>query len=227
MNILEVKNIYIKYNDNYVIKDLSFNVEDGDYLCIVGENGSGKTTLMKAILSLIKVDKGEIIFSNELNNNEIAYLPQSSSIKKDFPATVKEVVLSGCLNRLNKRFFYNNEDKEIALKNIKKLNIENLIDKSFKELSGGQKQRVLLARALCANKKILLLDEPVTGLDHNTSNEMYKIIKQLNNEGLTIIMISHDIKEVIKYSKHILSINDEYFYGNKEEYLKKVGKIYA
>ena len=227
MNILEVKNIFIKYNDNYVIKDLSFNVEDGDYLCIVGENGSGKTTLMKAILSLIKVDKGEIIFSNELNNNEIAYLPQSSSIKKDFPATVKEVVLSGCLNRLNKRFFYNNEDKEIALKNIKKLNIENLIDKSFKELSGGQKQRVLLARALCANKKILLLDEPATGLDPSTSNEMYKIIKQLNNEGLTIIMISHDVKEVIKYSKHILSINDEYFYGNKEEYLKKVGKIYA
>lgn len=227
MSILEVKNIFIKYNDNYVINDLSFNVDNGDYLCIVGENGSGKTTLMKAILGLIKVDSGEIIFSNELNNNEIAYLPQSSSIKKDFPATVKEVVLSGCLNRLNKRFFYNNEDKEIALKNIKKLNIENLIDKSFKELSGGQKQRVLLARALCANKKILLLDEPVTGLDPSTSNEMYKIIKQLNNEGLTIIMISHDIKEVIKYSKHILSINDEYFYGNKEEYLKKEGKIYA
>ena len=224
MNILEVKNISVKYNDNYVIKDLSFNVEDKDYFCIVGENGSGKTTLMKAILGLIKINEGEIIFSNELNNNEIAYLPQVSSIKKDFPATVKEVVLSGCINRLNKRFFYNDEDKKIAINNINKLNISNIMNKSFLELSGGQKQRVLLARALSSNKKILLLDEPVTGLDPHSSIEMYKIIKQLNDEGLTIIMISHDVKEIMKYSKHILSIDDDYFYGNNEEYLKKEGK---
>ena len=221
MNIINGENIYIKYDDEYIIKDLSFKVEDNDYLCIIGENGSGKTTLMKAILGLIKIDQGNITFNNDLKNNEIAYLPQTNNIQKDFPATVKEVVLSGCLNRLEKRFFYNQEDKDLALKNIEKLNITNIINKSFKNLSGGQKQRVLLARALSANKKILLLDEPVTGLDPKTTKELYKIIKELNDEGLTIIMISHDIKEVIKYSKHILSINDNYFYGTNDEYIKK------
>ena len=221
MNIINGENISIKYDDEYIIKDLSFKVEDNDYLCIIGENGSGKTTLMKAILGLIKIDQGNITFNNDLKNNEITYLPQTNNIQKDFPATVKEVVLSGCLNRLEKRFFYNQEDKDLALKNIEKLNITNIINKSFKNLSGGQKQRVLLARALSANKKILLLDEPVTGLDPKTTKELYKIIKELNDEGLTIIMISHDIKEVIKYSKHILSINDNYFYGTNDEYIKK------
>lgn len=223
MSVIECKNISMKYNDTYVLKDLSFSVDKGDYLCIVGENGSGKSTLMKIILGLIKNHEGEISFLEDLKQNEIGYLPQQNQIQKDFPATVSEVVLSGCLNKLNKRFFYNKNEKDLAIENMKKLNIYDLKDRSYRDLSGGQKQRVLLARALCASKKALLLDEPVTGLDFNTTQEMYKIIKELNNEGLTIIMISHDIKEVLKYTKHILEIDNNYFFDTTENYIKKEG----
>ena len=191
MRLITCRNMSAGYEDGDVIKGLSFEVQPGDYLCVVGENGSGKTTLMKAILGLIKVSGGEIIYGDGLNRQEIGYLPQQSNIQKDFPATVREVVLSGCLNKLGKRFFYGQNERKIAEDNMKRMNILSLADHGYRELSGGQQQRVLLARALCATSKLLVLDEPVTGLDSATAEEMYLLIDKLNKEGITIIMISH------------------------------------
>ena len=221
MRLITCKNISAGYEDGDVIKGISFKVEKGDYLCVIGENGSGKTTLMKAILGLIKISGGEIVFDDGLKRNEIGYLPQQSIIQRDFPATVREVVLSGCLNHLGKRFFYGSEEKKLADENMKRMNISNLADHSYRELSGGQQQRVLLARALCATKSLLVLDEPVTGLDSETSEEMYSLIRKLNKEGITVIMISHDINEVYKQADKILAFDKEVFFGAVSDYMNR------
>lgn len=218
MSLLTIKNLSIGYEPNIVIKDLNFSINEGDYVCIVGENGSGKTTLMKTLLGLLEPISGEIIFGDGLKKNELGYLPQQNNIQKDFPASVYEIVISGFLNQQGFRPFYNSKEKEIAFENLKKLGIYELKDKCYKELSGGQQQRVLLVRSLCATKKIIFLDEPIAGLDPNTTKEFYEIIKKLNHEGTTIIMISHDIKMVANEANHILYIGDNIFYGTKEEY---------
>ena len=220
MRLITCKNISAGYEDGDVIRGLSFEVQPGDYLCVIGENGSGKTTLMKALLGLIKVSQGEIIYGDGLNRQEIGYLPQQSNIQKDFPATVREVVLSGCLNKLGKRFFYGPEERKTAEENMARLNILSLADHSYRELSGGQQQRVLLARALCATTKLLVLDEPVTGLDAVTAEEMYQLIDRLNNEGITVIMISHDLGEVYHHADKVLAFDKEVFFGTVEDYVK-------
>ena len=220
MRLITCKDISAGYEDGDVIRGLSFEVQSGDYLCVVGENGSGKTTLMKALLGLIKVSQGEISYGDGLNSKEIGYLPQQSNIQKDFPATVREVVLSGCLNKLGKRFFYGPEEKKTAEDNMARLNILSLADHSYRELSGGQQQRVLLARALCATSKLLVLDEPVTGLDTVTAEEMYQLIDRLNDEGITVIMISHDLGEVYHHADKVLAFDKEVFFGTVEEYVK-------
>ncbi len=222
MALISCEKLNVNYGDQEVIENLSFHVEKGDYLCIVGENGSGKTTLMKTMLSLVKPHSGTITFDEGLKRNEIGYLPQQTHIQKDFPATVEEVVLSGCLNHLGKRYFYNAEDKALAKKHMEELDIIGLAKKSYRELSGGQQQRVLLARALCATKEVLLLDEPVSGLDPKTTEEMYALISDLNKKGLTIIMISHDIDEILKYAKHILAFNHDVFFGSVKEYKERI-----
>ena len=184
-----------------VVSGLNFEINDGDYLCIVGENGSGKTTLMKTLLGLMPLLGGSI---QGLNKNDIGYLPQISDIQKDFPATVEEVVLSG-----TKKLFYRKKEKDLMMFNLERLNITNLSKCKFSELSGGQRQRVLLARALCASKKILLLDEPVSGLDPKATAMMYEIIDKLNKEdGMTIIMISHDLNGSLKYASNVLNIGE-------------------
>ena len=191
----------IGYNGKTVVSGLNFEINDGDYLCIVGENGSGKTTLMKTLLGLIPLLGGSI---QGLNKNDIGYLPQISDIQKDFPATVEEVVLSG-----TKKLFYRKKEKDLMMFNLERLNITNLSKCKFSELSGGQRQRVLLARALCASKKILLLDEPVSGLDPKATAMMYEIIDKLNKEdGMTIIMISHDLSGSLKYASNVLNIGE-------------------
>lgn len=219
MNIMTCENVSIGYVKTPVVKDISFWLEQGDYLCIVGENGSGKSTLMKGILGLVKLAKGKIIY-NGIKQNEIGYLPQQTVVQKDFPANVNEVVLSGCLNRSSDLPFYTKKDKERVLLNLKYLDIEDLKKKSYRDLSGGQQQRVLLARALCAADKVLLLDEPVTGLDPLMAGELYQIIEKLNKQGMTIIMISHDIESAVQYGNKILHMQGEpLFYGSKDEYL--------
>lgn len=221
MALITCQNVSLSYENNTVLTDLSFSVNQGDYLCIVGENGSGKSTLIKALLSLKAVSKGSILMSDGLKKNEIGYLPQQTGAQKDFPASVKEVVFSGCLNTRGFRPYYSATEKNKALLNMKKLGIENLKSHSYRELSGGQQQRVLLARSLCATQKLLLLDEPVSGLDPVVTNELYELIMKLNKEGITIIMVSHDIESAVKYASHILHLhNKPLFFGITSDYIK-------
>lgn len=229
MELLKCENLCFSYENTSVIKNLSFEVCEGDYLCIVGENGSGKSTLVKGILGLKSPAEGKIIKTGGLRANEIGYLPQQTPAQKDFPASVFEVVLSGRLNSIGLRPFYSKKDKMIAHDNIHKLGIEHLINRSYRDLSGGQQQRVLLARALCAGKKLILLDEPVTGLDPIVTEEMYQLIKKLNeDEKMTIIMVSHDITASAKYATHILHLNfDKSFFGTTQEYMNSpIGKYF-
>lgn len=221
------KNLIVGYEGQVVRDNINFTVNKGDYLCIVGENGSGKSTLMKTLLSLQKPMGGEIIFDDDLKAKEIGYLPQQSTVKKDFPATNFEIVLSGNLSRI--RFFYSNKDKQKAMEAMARLKVAEFKNRCFRELSGGQQQRVLLARALCATKKVLLLDEPVSGLDPKVTSEMYELVKGLNKEdGITIIMISHDLNDALKYASHILHIGNEIFFGTKKEYLNsEIGKQFT
>ncbi len=219
MPLLTVKDLSLGYDSCRIIENLNFSVDEGDYLCIVGENGSGKTTLMKTILKLQKPCGGEIIVSDGLRANEIGYLPQQTFVQRDFPASVKEIVLSGCQSSLGLKPFYGKREKALAEENMKKMGIPELKNRCYRELSGGQQQRVLLARALCATKKLLLLDEPVAGLDPQVTHDMYETIAKLNNEGMTIIMITHDINSAITYSSHVLHIGKDIFFGSKSEYL--------
>lgn len=218
---LECRNLSLGYDSKVFVSNLNFSINKGDYLCIVGENGSGKTTLMKTLLNLHSPISGNIITGDGLKSNEIGYLPQQTIVQKDFPASVKEIVLSGCQGRCGLRPFYKREEKNIARENMKRMGIDNLSSRCYRELSGGQQQRVLLARALCATRKLLLLDEPVSGLDPKATSEMYDIIEELNSQDkITIIMISHDISAAVKYASHILHIGDEIFFGTKKDYLK-------
>lgn len=209
MSQLICKNLNVGYEDGVVASGIDFTVESGDYLCIVGENGSGKTTLMKTILGLTPPLSGEIYFEDGLSSKSIGYLPQQTLVQKDFPASVFEIVLSGCLSKLGRRPFYSKEDKSLALEKMQKLGIENLTSKSYRNLSGGQQQRVLLARALCAAEKMLLLDEPTAGLDPSATSEMYDYIKKLNDEGMTIIMITHDLEASAKYATKTLNMGKD------------------
>ena len=203
MSLLTVKDLTLGYDSMVVVKDLNFTVNPGDYLCILGENGAGKSTLMKALIGLLKPISGTIERGDGLNPGELGFLPQQTLIQKDFPASVREIVLSGCLSKLGMR-----------------LGISDLKKRSFKYLSGGQQQRVLLARALCSTGKLLLLDEPVTGLDPMAQVELYELITKLNKEGTAIIMITHDAGSAMRYGSHILHIGDEIFFGKKEDYLE-------
>ena len=219
------KDLALGYENQAIIEHLNFSIHAGDYLCIVGENGAGKTTLMRTLLGLKKQLSGEIFLGDDLQWNEIGYLPQQSDVQKDFPASVWEIVLSGCQSRKGLRPFYSAEEKELAKLNMERMQITSFSKKCYRELSGGQKQRVLLARALCATRKVLLLDEPVAGLDPKVTLEMYQLIRELNEEGITIIMISHDMDAAVKYASHILHISHKVFFGEKTEYLKSdIGK---
>lgn len=219
MALLTCKNLTLGYDGKEILSNLSFEVNSGDYLVVVGENGSGKTTLMKTLLGLNKPLSGSIVFGDGLLKNEIGYLPQQTVVQRDFPATVREIVISGCGGRCGLKPFYSAEDKKLANENIEKMGIANLADRCYRELSGGQQQRVLLARALCATRKILLLDEPVSGLDPKVTAEMYQLIADLNRSGITVIMISHDINSTLKFSSHVLHIGKSVFYGTKQDYI--------
>lgn len=225
---LSCQNLTVGYDGRTVLQGLNFEVSPGDYLCIVGENGSGKSTLMKTILGLQAPISGTILTGDGLKKNEIGYLPQQTQAQKDFPASVREIVLSGCQGRCGSRPFYSKEEKRLAEENIGKMGIGSLTKRCYRELSGGQQQRVLLARALCATRKMLLLDEPVSGLDPRVTAEMYGLIETLNREeGITVMMISHDISAALKYASHILHIGDSVFFGTKADYLQSPqGKVF-
>jgi zinc transport system ATP-binding protein len=219
MALLSIENLTVGYEGEAVLDNISFSIDKGDYLCIVGENGSGKTTLMKTMLGLIPPIKGQIKHGDGLKKNEIGYLPQQTVVQKDFPASVREIVLSGCQNRSRFIPFYTKEDKQLAAEKLKELDIADLSGRCYRDLSGGQQQRVLLARALCATGKLLVLDEPVAGLDPVVTAEMYDLISVLNRKGIAVIMISHDLNMALEYASHILHIGNDVFFGTKEEYL--------
>lgn len=219
MNLIKVENLSAFYENRRVFENVSFTVESGDYLCIIGENGSGKTTLMKTVLGMNIKHTGRIEF-NGFTKSEIGWLPQKTPTQKDFPASVKEVVMSGFAGKKASGIGYGKALKEQANKNMQLLDIYDIAEKSFSELSGGQQQKVLLCRALCAAKKVLLLDEPATSLDRFAADEIYKLIKKLNDRGIAVIMISHDINRALAEAKHILNLaEDGWFFGTVQEYL--------
>ena len=220
MALITCENVTLGYDGHAILSGIRFRVNAGDYLCIAGENGSGKSTLMKTVLGLQKPLAGRIDYGEGLSRTEIGYLPQQTAVQKDFPATVREIVLSGCQARCGKRPFYSKEEKRLALRNMERMRLADLSGRCYRELSGGQQQRVLLARALCATQKLLVLDEPVAGLDPRVTAEMYALIRRLNREdGITVIMISHDLAAAVQEATHILHMGSEVFFGTKEDYL--------
>ncbi len=225
MALISIDNASIGYEGKTVLSGISLKIREKDYICIVGENGSGKTTLMKCMLGLIQPLSGKITYGEGLKQNEIGYLPQQTVFQKDFPACVSEVVMSGCLNKKH-TLFYSKEQKEKAEKNMELTGIYSMRKKCFRELSGGQQQRAMLARALCATSKLLILDEPVTGLDPKASSDMYALIKNLNENGITIVMVSHDITAAVNNASKILHLSrDSYFFGTAHQYLHSdIGK---
>ena len=220
MAYIACRDLQLGYDGQVVTEGINFDVEEGDYLCIIGENGAGKSTLMKALMNLNKPMGGEIVFSDDVKRNEIGYLPQNKEFQRDFPASVQEIVISGCLSKCGLRPFYNREEKRTAEENMKKMDVWELRKKCYRELSGGQQQRVLLARALCATGKLLLLDEPVTGLDYKVTCEFYGLLSDLNRSGVSIVMVSHDLEEAMGHANKILQIGrEQVFFGDKNEYL--------
>lgn len=222
MTQLTCQNLAVGYEGRAVLEGLNFSVCPGDYLCIVGENGSGKSTLMKTILGLQPPVRGKVLTGDGLRKNEIGYLPQQTPVQRDFPASVREIVLSGCQGRCGGRPFYSKGEKQLAQTAMERMQVAALAKRCYRTLSGGQQQRVLLARALCAAQNMLLLDEPVSGLDPKVTGEMYGLIQRLNREDrMTILMISHDITATLTYASHILHLGRRVFFGTKADYLRE------
>ena len=220
--LIRCEHVDFGYENHDAVIDVSMEINPGDYLCILGENGSGKSTLMKGILGLLKPTAGTLVVDEELRRTGIGYLPQQTAAQRDFPATVYEVVRSGCLSHLGRRPFFSRADKALAMENMEKLGIAGLSRKCYRELSGGQQQRVLIARALCATKKLLILDEPITGLDPSAIQGLYALIRKLNREDkVTILMVSHDVQNVVHQANKILHLQQRVlFYGSVKDYVK-------
>ena len=218
MSYIKCKDLSVGYDGNIVSRGINFNLEAGNYLCIVGENGAGKSTLMKTMLGLLPKLSGELEYGEDLSKSDIGYLPQQTLLQKDFPASVWEIALSGNIGKGS--LYYSRIQKRIARENMEYMSISNLANKCYMDLSGGQKQRVLLARALCATSKLILLDEPVTGLDPKVTADFYSLVKKLNDDGISIIMVSHDIDSSIKCASHILHIAEkQLFFGETKDYM--------
>ena len=220
-DLIVCRDISLGYEGQSVLRHMNLTIQTGDYLCIVGDNGSGKSTLLRGLLGLIAPQSGEILRAPELQQGAVGYLPQQTKAQRDFPATVFEVVLSGCLNRRGFHIFYTGAQKSQALMNMGKLGILELKDKCYRDLSGGQQQRVLLARALCAASRLLILDEPITGLDPAAAQDLYKILSYLNRkEGMAIVMVTHDLKAALRSARTVLHIGrSSYFLGSCADYL--------
>ena len=219
--LIKCEHVDLGYENQDAVINVNMEVCPGDYLCIVGENGSGKSTLIKGLLGLLKPSGGKLTVAEELKTTGIGYLPQQTAAQKDFPASVREVVLSGCLSRRGRRPFYSKTEKDIASANMEKLGITQLANQCYRELSGGQQQRVLIARALCATRELLILDEPITGLDPMAIQDFYSMIRKLNREDkVAIIMVSHDLINAVEEANKILHLQKQVlFYGPAHDYM--------
>ena len=220
MALITMKDVTIAFEGVAAVKNASFSVEKGDYLVILGENGSGKSTLVRAILGLVRPAKGQILYGDGLKRAQIGYLPQKSAAQRDFPASVEEVVRSGLVNRLGGRMWLGAQQKRRAAEKMRLMDVENMKNRPYRTLSGGQQQRVLLARALCATDSILLLDEPVIGLDPDATEEMYGVIRALNREHNTaIVMVSHDVNAALRDANKVLVMDHGVdFFGTVEKW---------
>lgn len=228
MSLITIRDLSLGYGNRILTEGMDMQVDSGEYVCVIGENGAGKSTFIRTLLGLQSPLKGKITFGEGLKKTQVGYLPQQTVVQRDFPATVEEIVLSGCQGSKGLRPFYNSREKEEAKRNMERMNISEFAKRSYRKLSGGQQQRVLLARALCASSRLLVLDEPVAGLDPKATEDMYALIKGLNDDGVTIIMISHDISAALTFASHILHMRSRSVFLTKEEYLKSdIGKIYA
>jgi len=219
--LIKCEHVDLGYENQDAVINVNMEVCPGDYLCIVGENGSGKSTLIKGLLGLLKPSGGKLTVAEELKTTGIGYLPQQTAAQKDFPASVREVVLSGCLSRRGRRPFYSKTEKDIASANMEKLGITQLANQCYRELSGGQQQRVLIARTLCATRELLILDEPITGLDPMAIQDFYSMIRKLNREDkVAIIMVSHDLRNAVEEANKILHLQKQVlFYGPAHDYM--------
>ena len=226
MTLFSCKDLTLGYDGRAVAENLNFEVEKGDYLCVIGENGSGKSTLIKTLLGLNKPLSGEIKRSEAFSPRRIGYMPQQTPVQKDFPASVREVVLSGFLGGKKFLSFYSRNDRLAAAAIMERLGIASLADRCIRELSGGQQQRTLLARAMCAAKDVLLVDEPCAGLDEQGSKELYALLDELHRkDGMTVIMVTHDKEAAETYAEKILKLGhakNSRFYGTRDEYLAEL-----
>ena len=220
MALIAMKDVTIAFEGTVAVDHVSFEVNPGDYVVVVGENGSGKSTLMRAMLGLVRPRSGRILYGDGLVKNQIGYLPQQTAAQRDFPASVEEVVLSGCVNRMGRRFFFNRTDREKAGRNMRLLDVYGLRKRSYRTLSGGQQQRALLARALCATDAMLLLDEPVTGLDPAAAAEFYDVIRDLNRKhGVAVVMVSHDLGGAMRDANKVLQMDRGMdFFGSARDF---------
>lgn len=228
MSLISCRNLKVGYYGKPILSNVTLDINQGEFICVVGDNGSGKSTLIKTILRLAQPLSGKIVFDPSVKKTSVGYLPQDIKAKSDFPATVYEVVISGCINRLGIRASYNKEERMIAMRYIKTLEIEDIMHKSFRELSGGERQRVLLARALCSSEKVLFLDEPFNALDIHVTNHLYHTLSKINSEyGVTIVMISHNVEMALKYVNKVVALDETVkFVGTPEEYKKLGGQNY-
>ncbi len=226
MAILNINNLVLGYDNETVINNISFTVNRRDFILVIGSNGVGKSTLIKGILGIIKPISGSVNY-DEINKNDVGYMPQEAKVDANFPASVMEIVLSGLINKMGYRPFYNKKDKEKANEVLRILHIEDLKKKKFSDLSGGQRQKVLLARSLCATTNLLILDEPSNNLDQESKIEFYTTLKHLNEgHGITIIMITHDVdrdRDSLIGNRVLELKKDGYFFGTTEEYMEEYG----
>ena len=223
MALITVADVTITYEGLVAAENVSFHIDKGDYLVIVGENGSGKSSIMRAMLGLVRVRSGSISYSDGLTRTGIGYLPQQTQAQRDFPASVEEVVQSGCVGRMKGRLFFSQDDRARARRAMERLDIWSMRKKAYRNLSGGQQQRALLARALCATDSLLLLDEPVTGLDPAATEDLYGIVRRLNaEEGVAIAMVTHDVQDGLRDAKSVLVMDKGVsFFGSAEEYAEQ------
>ncbi len=223
VSLIKLKNLSLGYNNQSILENLNLEIDEGDFICIVGPNGAGKSTLIKGILKLLKPQKGKIVYNKNLKQNFVGYMPQETKVDANFPASVYEIVLSGTLNRLGARPFYQKSEKTLAKNALKTLKIEHLARKNFCDLSGGQRQKVLLARSLAATTKLLILDEPANNLDRDARTSFYQTLTDLNKQGITILMITHDLDHDTLIGNKVLSLRPgSIFFGNVKDFYKKV-----
>ena len=229
MSLITCENLTLAYDTGVVASGVSFTLEAGDYLCIVGENGSGKSTLLKSMLGLHPISEGVLTVDPAVRKQGIGYLPQHTPAQRDFPASVREIVRSGCLRRKGLRPFWRASDRRLSDEAMTRMGIDHIQKKCYRELSGGQQQRVLLARAFCATGSLILLDEPIAGLDPMAMTEMYSMISDLNREGVAVVMVSHDVSAAVQYATHILHMGKTTsFFGTTADYLSTpVGQQFA